>query len=80
MLIFASPPMTGNLKLLEPVFGEFLNFLFGFTSKFPSVFLLLGSLVVGIGIFIINKGYNDKSITDERPSVLIEMEDSNLIL
>lgn len=36
--------------------------------------------MVGIGIYIINKGYNDKDVLDERPSVLIEMEDSNLIL
>jgi len=79
MLLIATPLLTGNLKLLEPLFGEILNFILGF-GHIPELFPLIGSLIVGVGIYYLNLGYEDKTIWESVADSLIELDDSKVVI
>ena len=79
MLIIATPLLTGNLKLLEPLFGAILNFILGL-GNFPPILSILGSIIVGIGIYYLNKGLEEHDIENKMAEDMLEMEDSNIIV
>jgi drug/metabolite transporter (DMT)-like permease len=78
MLIIATPILTGNLKLLEPLFGSIMNFILGF-GNFPSPLSILGSIIVGVGIYYLTKGYEIQELEDRLNEDILEMQDSNVI-
>lgn len=63
MLIIATPILTGNLKLLEPLFAEILSFILGL-GNFPTFLSLVGSATVGFGIYYMVIG-NEKQETED---------------
>lgn len=81
MLIIATPILTGNLKLLEPLFGSILSFVFGL-GHFPSIVSIIGSVTVGFGIYYMNWGFEEQNIENKMTDDLleVELEDSNVIV